>query len=335
MSKKLNVAVIALKMGQHHAEAVAASNSNLYAICDINVELLNKIGDQLNVPAEARYTDYKKLVNDPALDAVIIATPDQLHRPMCEEFLAAGKMERAEAERILPFATAASPAFLAGAVGGMFGGNMGAVLLAGQTVSALALLFLTRKKSFASAAVPAPHTRVSVLSALASAIKESGLASLAVCSFITFFSVFSAMVNDVFSLSGMSAALVSGALEISGGFARLSLLGKNYFACGLILGFGGFSVFMQTADALGDTGVRMSRYFVCKCAQAAVCGVLCAVFGKIFGAQASSPVLFLFGAEQGKIEAIFQIALAFAVIFAFAMLVWAVILKIFGFFSKK
>ena len=91
MSKKLNVAVIALKMGQKHAQAVAASNSNLYAICDIDVELLNKIGDELNVPAESRYTDYKKLVNDPALDAVIIATPDQLHRPMCEEFLAAGK----------------------------------------------------------------------------------------------------------------------------------------------------------------------------------------------------------------------------------------------------
>ena len=91
MSKKLNVAVIALKMGQKHAEAVAASNSNLYAICDIDEKLLGEFGDKLGVPAEARYTDYKKLVNDPALDAVIIATPDQLHRPMCEEFLAAGK----------------------------------------------------------------------------------------------------------------------------------------------------------------------------------------------------------------------------------------------------
>ena len=251
------------------------------------------------------------------------------------EFLSEGKMERAEAERILPFATAASPAFLVGAVGGMFGGHMGAVLLAGQTVSALTLLFITRRKSFASLAIPAPHTRVRVLSALASSIKESGLATLSVCSFITFFSVFSAMFRHVFSLAGMSAAVFTGVLEISGGFSCLAGLGENYFACGLILGFGGFSVFMQTAEALGDTGVRMGRYLLCKCVQAILCGALCALIGKLSCGAESLFCVLLFGREQGKIEVLWQGMLSFVAIFVFCALVLAIFLKILRFFLKK
>ncbi len=61
------------------------------AICDIDEAQLKKIGDLHNIPEDRRFTDYKELVKNPNIDAVVIATPDQLHRSMTEEFLAAGK----------------------------------------------------------------------------------------------------------------------------------------------------------------------------------------------------------------------------------------------------
>ncbi|MBQ8862975.1 MAG: hypothetical protein IJ021_09610 [Clostridia bacterium] len=251
------------------------------------------------------------------------------------EYLAAGKMEREEAERILPFATAASPAFLLGTVGGMFSDvRFGAVLLAAQTTSALILLFLSRGRG-GNTALAAEEKGVRPLAAFAAAVKESGFASLAVCSFVTFFYVFSAMILHIFPLDGAFAAFVSGVLEISCGFARLSALGEDCFLGGLILGFGGFSVFMQTADALGDTGVRLGRYLARKALQALLCGALAQIFGRIFLFGTSYSSVLFFGREQAKVAAVWQSVLDFAAVCAFCAMVLALFLKILRFFSKK
>lgn len=252
------------------------------------------------------------------------------------EYLASGKMERAEAEHVLPFATAASPAFLVGAVGGMFSDTrFGAVLLAAQVFSALFLLLLTRKKGGMPARVLETGAPVRPLASLTSSVKESGYAALAVCSFVTFFYVFSAMILHIFPLSGEAAALLSGMLEISCGFSRLADVGESCFLGGLMLGFGGFSVFLQTADALGDTGVNLRKYLLCKCVQALLCGVLAVFFGKVFEFGGEMCAVFLFGREQAKISAVWETALVFAVICLFSAIVLVFFLKIFRFFSKK
>lgn len=90
METKLNVGVIGCGMGRLHAQGVQLQQGAcLYAICDINPETLEKVGDELNV--SRRFLDYRDMITDPALDAVIIASPDQLHREMIRDCLAAGK----------------------------------------------------------------------------------------------------------------------------------------------------------------------------------------------------------------------------------------------------
>ena len=103
-NKTMNVGVIGLSMGKLHAEGVREVGESqfllneeghkipavcLYAVCDIDRHLAEEIGREFSVPHV--YTDYKDMIADPALDAVIIATPDQDHREMVEASLAAGK----------------------------------------------------------------------------------------------------------------------------------------------------------------------------------------------------------------------------------------------------
>lgn len=83
----LNVGVISCSTMAHgHMLAVRSDpRANLAAICDIDEEKLNAVGDEFGITA--RYTDYRELIKQPGLDAVIIVTPDQFHRPMVEAAL--------------------------------------------------------------------------------------------------------------------------------------------------------------------------------------------------------------------------------------------------------
>lgn len=88
--KKLNVGVIGLGMGKAHAKGVLATDGAcLYAVCDKNPEKLTSVARELGV--ERTFTDYKEMIADPAIDAVVIASPDQEHRQMILDCLDAGK----------------------------------------------------------------------------------------------------------------------------------------------------------------------------------------------------------------------------------------------------
>ncbi len=92
MENKLSVGVIGLSMGALHLSGlIDRKETEVAAICDINPETLKKIGDKHNIPEDKRYTDWRELLKLENMNSVIIATPDQLHREMCEEFIAAGK----------------------------------------------------------------------------------------------------------------------------------------------------------------------------------------------------------------------------------------------------
>ena len=92
-----SVGVIGLGMGKGHAKGVQRiadkiegfAKPELYALCDIDAEKLRAVGEELQV--SRLYTDYRDMIADPELDAVIIASPDQDHRRMAEEALAKGK----------------------------------------------------------------------------------------------------------------------------------------------------------------------------------------------------------------------------------------------------
>ncbi|MEA4888573.1 MAG: Gfo/Idh/MocA family oxidoreductase [Clostridiaceae bacterium] len=88
--KILNVGVIGLGMGKVHAEGVKETEGAcLYAVCDTNPDRANEVAKELSVPHV--FTDYRDLIADSAIDAVIIASPDQDHREMVVNTLNAGK----------------------------------------------------------------------------------------------------------------------------------------------------------------------------------------------------------------------------------------------------
>lgn len=92
MSEKiLNVAVIGCSgMAKLHMQGVISKKSaKLYAICDTAPERLEECKKQFNI--EIAVSDYKELVSDKNIDAVVIVTPDQLHLEMTTAFLRAGK----------------------------------------------------------------------------------------------------------------------------------------------------------------------------------------------------------------------------------------------------
>ena len=91
MNKIFKVAVIGCShMGHLHIEGVIAKEgAELFAICDTDPKVLAATKEKYNAPLAV--CDYKELVDQPELDAVVIVTPDQVHKEMTVAFLKAGK----------------------------------------------------------------------------------------------------------------------------------------------------------------------------------------------------------------------------------------------------
>lgn len=89
--KKLSVGVISCSgMAQSHMRAVKSyPGASLRAVCDIDEEKMKEAAQKFDV--EFMHTDYNDLLGRSDIDAVIICTPDQLHREMLEAALKAGK----------------------------------------------------------------------------------------------------------------------------------------------------------------------------------------------------------------------------------------------------
>jgi predicted dehydrogenase len=73
----------------HFESAIKARNADLYAICDVAEDLVQRMGDTYQ-PAK-RFHDYDAMLADDALDTVIIATSDAYHVPASIKALQAGK----------------------------------------------------------------------------------------------------------------------------------------------------------------------------------------------------------------------------------------------------
>ncbi len=63
--------------------------AELVALCDSNESILEKAGQATGI--NRTYTDYKLLIEQPGVDAVIIATPNVAHFPIAMAAIAAGK----------------------------------------------------------------------------------------------------------------------------------------------------------------------------------------------------------------------------------------------------
>src|SRR5438132_450766 len=73
-----------------HFDAVRkARNAELYAICDVADDLLARMA-AIHEPRKT-FRDFDTMLADPQVEAVIIATADQYHVPLCLTAIAAGK----------------------------------------------------------------------------------------------------------------------------------------------------------------------------------------------------------------------------------------------------
>ena len=92
MAKKLRVANIGMKFGMSHVEgALGCEDAEIVALCDNNEENLRFAGERYNIPEEKWFTDYMDIVNNPDVDVVTVATPDQQHVKISCDLLRAGK----------------------------------------------------------------------------------------------------------------------------------------------------------------------------------------------------------------------------------------------------
>lgn len=90
LEKQFNVAIVGLGFGAEFIPIyLLHPNANMYAICRRDEVELNKVGDAFGV--ENRYTQYEKVLADPAVDYVHINSPIPDHAWMSIEALKAGK----------------------------------------------------------------------------------------------------------------------------------------------------------------------------------------------------------------------------------------------------
>ena len=89
---KVSFGVIGCRLGREHIEsAIHDPGMELKAICDIDADRLNNLARIFGIESQACYTDYRSLLNQDDIDAVVVATPDLLHEEQTVAALQAGK----------------------------------------------------------------------------------------------------------------------------------------------------------------------------------------------------------------------------------------------------
>lgn len=89
-SDKVRVGIIGLGIGQHHIWGYQkCPKAEIVAVCDVDATRAQQVAKKENI--SRWFTDYRKMLELPNLDAVSICTPNYLHRPVAEAVFAAGK----------------------------------------------------------------------------------------------------------------------------------------------------------------------------------------------------------------------------------------------------
>jgi len=96
MASKIGAAVIGAgywgyKLIREYLALAREYGIELRAVADISHEKLKKISRELGVPRDRLYTNYKEILNDPNIEAVHIATPNETHFPIARDALEHGK----------------------------------------------------------------------------------------------------------------------------------------------------------------------------------------------------------------------------------------------------
>ena len=89
--KELRTAIVGMGIGRANGRAILANpRGRITAICDIIPEKMDDFAKELPEPVK-KYIDYKEMCQDPDIDAVMVATPNQVHVPVALEAIKCGK----------------------------------------------------------------------------------------------------------------------------------------------------------------------------------------------------------------------------------------------------
>src|SRR5688572_1622122 len=75
-NEKLNVAVVGVaNQGEYNLKNVASQN--IVALCDVDAKLLAKAAEKF--PQAKKFSDFRRVIDEKEIDAIVIATPDHTH----------------------------------------------------------------------------------------------------------------------------------------------------------------------------------------------------------------------------------------------------------------
>ncbi len=90
--KKFKVGIIgAGRIGRVHAQSITyhVANAEVKAMSDVRLEGVKEFADNLGI--KEIYSDYKQILNDPEIDAVLVCSSTDTHSPISIEAMKAGK----------------------------------------------------------------------------------------------------------------------------------------------------------------------------------------------------------------------------------------------------
>ena len=184
-----------------------------------------------------------------------------------------GAISRDEAERLIGFSNNTGPAFLIAGIGIGLRKNIseGILLYVIMIASAMitGIVFSIGKKAKKENGI---LERVPF--SLTLSIKNAGINTLNICSYLTFFACFCGIMRGILGESPLYVSLLP-FIEIGSSSSILSktalLSAKESFALtSFAVGFSGFSVHLQALSFLVDTDIRTARYFIMKLFQGLV-----------------------------------------------------------------
>jgi sporulation integral membrane protein YlbJ len=188
-----------------------------------------------------------------------------------------GRISRSEGEHLLAFCNNSGPAFILGAMGGVFQSPKAGCLLYVTHVLAASLVgFLLRGKTppqeTSPEELPAP---LPFGAAFGQSVSKALRSTLSVCAYVVFFGALLGMLTPLQTLPPLAAALVTGFLELGSGAAALTGLAptvQTLAVAALLLGWGGLSVQGQTLSVIAGTDLRLAPHLLGR----ALCGVFAA-----------------------------------------------------------
>ncbi len=192
-----------------------------------------------------------------------------------------GDISLEEAERLCAFTNNAGPAYCIGGIGTVLFQDtaFGVRLYLCQLAAAFVIGIAQRKRAYIKVN---PSTikaeRLPIAEIFTRAITQGGQTMLKICSFAVFFAIIgdaACMITDRF-FGEVGSAIIASLCELTLAGRRCAALegALSEILCAFAVGYAGMSVHMQVTSILTGSGIRLTRYHICKFIE----GILCAFF---------------------------------------------------------